>query len=106
MIKPRIGSSDHSPVVAAAIVIHGAMKTALDRYRIDTSVYPKSLDNLIQQPAGTTNWHGPYLDGIPVDPWGDKYIYEFPGKHNPNSYDLLSAGLDGKRGTEDDIGNW
>ena len=30
----------------------------------------------------------------------------FPGKHNANSYDLLSVGPDGKEGTDDDIGNW
>jgi len=106
-IIPEIGSpSERAPEVAASADIRGGIKTALDRYRIDTSIYPKSLDDLIQQPADTTNWHGPYLDGIPLDPWGDKYIYEFPGKHNRGSYDLMSLGPDGKRGTDDDIGNW
>ena len=41
-----------------------------------------------------------------MDPWGNPYIYYYPGKHNPDSYDLLSAGPDGKEGTDDDIGNW
>ena len=35
-----------------------------------------------------------------------KQIHHYPGKHNPNDYDLLSAGPDGKEGTDDDIGNW
>ncbi len=75
---------------------------------MDTGFFPKSINDLIQQPSSTTNWHGPYFDPpqIPIDPWGDKYIYEFPGKHNPDSYDLMSAGPDGKTGTDDDIGNW
>ena len=30
----------------------------------------------------------------------------FPGKHNPNGFDLFSVGPDGKAGTDDDIGNW
>jgi len=41
-----------------------------------------------------------------MDQWNNPYIYYFPGKHNPGAYDLLSAGPDGKEGTDDDIGNW
>ena len=43
---------------------------------------------------------------VPLDPWYNPYIYENPGKHNQNSYDLYSAGPDRKPGTDDDIGNW
>jgi general secretion pathway protein G len=104
---PRIHGNGYLRIVAAQADIHGGIKTALDHYRIDTSFYPKSLDDLIQQPSDITNWHGPYLSvKTPLDPWGDEYIYEFPGKHNPGSYDLMSVGPDGKRGTDDDIGNW
>jgi general secretion pathway protein G len=86
--------------------IMGGIKTALDRYQIDIGHYPSNFNDLIQQPSDTTNWSGPYLDGIPQDRWGHNYIYEFPGKHNPSSYDLMSLGPDGKKGTDDDIGNW
>ena len=44
--------------------------------------------------------------GRAKDPWGNDYIYEFPGKHNSSSFDLLSMGPDGRSGTEDDITNW
>ena len=76
---------------------------------MDNGYYPKGkngLGDLVQQPRDAQNWHGPYLDKLPNDPWGNDYIYECPGKHNPSSYDLLSVGPDGKAGTEDDIGNW
>ena len=86
--------------------IHAAIKTALDAFEVDNGIYPKNVQDLLQQPNGTTNWHGPYLDKLPVDPWGSKYIYEYPGKHNTNAYDLFSVGKDGKAGTGDDIGNW
>jgi general secretion pathway protein G len=43
---------------------------------------------------------------MPKDPWGSAYVYYFPGKHNPNAYDLFSVGPDFKEGTQDDIGNW
>ena len=29
-----------------------------------------------------------------------------PGKHNPKSYDIYSAGPDGNPDNADDIGNW
>ena len=29
-----------------------------------------------------------------------------PGKHNPNLYDLMSMGPDGRVGGDDDITNW
>jgi general secretion pathway protein G len=62
---------------------------------------------LVEKPREAKNWHGPYLDGkIPKDPWGNDYLYECPGTHNRDAYDLWSAGPDGVSGTEDDITNW
>src|ERR1019366_1384158 len=29
------------------------------------------------------------------DPWGNAYVYRFPGSHNPDSFDLYSLGEDG-----------
>ena len=107
-IVPRIGScrSDQARNTAACCDINGGIKSALDAYRVDTGNFPRTLQDLVQPPGGSTNWRGPYLDRMPVDPWGDAYLYEYPGKHNPNSYDLMSAGPDGKPGTKDDLGNW
>lgn len=82
------------------------IKTAIGTFDVDNGVYPKSLQDLVQAPSSARNWHGPYLEKLPVDPWGNHYIYYYPGKHHPNSFDLLSVGPDGKEGTDDDIGNW
>src|SRR5947209_3467727 len=46
------------------------------------------------------------MTSLQKDPWNNDYYYEQPGKHNPTTYDLYSAGPDKKPGTEDDIGNW
>ena len=83
-------------------------KATLDRYHDDTGHYPKNLQDLVQEPTNEANWHGPYFDPprTPLDPWCNPYVYEFPGKHKPESYDLSSLGPDGKAGTKDDIGNW
>ena len=82
--------------------------TALDAFKRDTGHYPtgtNGLLELVQRPPDTTNWHGPYLEFIPKDPWGHDYIYECPGKHNTNFFDLISLGPDGRLGTDDDIHN-
>ena len=76
------------------------------RVQIVVEDYPKSLGDLVAAPSNAKNWHGPYLDKIPSDPWGNNYNYYFPGKHNSTSYDLVSVGPDAKEGTDDDVGNW
>jgi general secretion pathway protein G len=107
LVIPRIaGNSERARLIAAQADINGGIKTALGNYEVDMGTYPRSLQDLLVQPGNATKWHGPYLDNMPVDPWGNPYAYIYPGKHNPNSYDLFSAGPDGKQGTEDDIGNW
>jgi general secretion pathway protein G len=106
-IKPRHSRTKSRPAPLADI--HGGIKSALDAFKVDNGTYPKGsngLVELVQQPAGATNWRGPYLEKLPIDWWGNKYIYESPGKHNPNGYDLFTTGPDGKAGTDDDIGNW
>ena len=94
--------------IAAHADINGGIKTALGAFEVDIGHYPQNLQDLVVQPgyARPGSWHGPYLDKVPLDPWGTPYVYYFPGKHNPNGYDLLSIGPDLKEGTADDIGNW
>jgi general secretion pathway protein G len=108
VVPKMMGRSEQARQTAARADISG-IKTALDAYEVDSGFYPKSrngLGDLVQQPSDAKNWRGPYLDKIPTDPWGNPYVYEFPGKHNPSSYDLYSVGPDGKAGGDDDVGNW
>ena len=104
------GTSDRGRIASTQTQI-SAFKTALDAYDVDIGHYPRGrsgLTELIVEPRDTPNWHGPYLqsDAIPQDPWGNDYIYECPGRHNPSSYDVMSMGSDGRSGTDDDICNW
>jgi general secretion pathway protein G len=39
---------------------------------------------------------------VPKDPWNNEYIYISPGRKNPESYDLYSAGPDRIADTGDD----
>ena len=107
LVIPRIvGVSDHSRVVAANADINGGIKSALGRYEVENGFFPKSLQDLLVQPGNAKDWRGPYLDKFPTDPWGNPYIYYYPGKHSQNSYDLLSTGPYGKEGTDDDVVSW
>jgi len=105
VIPKMVGRSEQARQAATHADL-SSIKTALDAFEVDNGYFPKSLQDLLQQPNNAKNWHGPYLDKVPQDPWGNPYLYYYPGKHNQNSYDLLSVGPDGKEGTEDDIGNW
>jgi general secretion pathway protein G len=84
----------------------------LDTYYMQNNDYPtteQGLRALITKPTSSPtpkNWNGPYIKKIPMDPWGREYKYKCPGDHNPDEYDLWSAGKDGQDNTDDDINNW
>lgn len=81
--------------------------------------YPTSdegLDSLVNRPKDMSEalWHGPFIwmggSVIHKDPWGNDYVYRYPGIHNTNRFDLYSLGPNGKMkseaGDNDAIGNW
>ena len=92
------------------VFVRDSFKTTLVRYKIDMGDYPSTAEGLaalLTAPSsGADHWHGPYVDKIPLDPWGEPYQYRYPGTHNKGSYDLFSKGPDKTEGTADDIGNW
>lgn len=79
-----------------------AFDKALDQYRIDTGHYPtteQGLAALFTQPANEASWRGPYLKkGVPVDPWGNAYVYKTPSANTNMDYDIIAYGKDGKAG--------
>jgi general secretion pathway protein G len=110
IVVPKFaGRTQQARITAAATELSG-LETALDAFEVDNGYYPKGADGLrllLEQPADTPNWRGPYLKkAIKSDPWGNPYVYECPGRKNPSGYDLLSMGPDGKTGGGDDITNW
>ena len=85
----------------------GLFKTPIENYHMDNFDYPPDLESLRNAPAGASRWAGPYLDNeVPVDSWGNPFMYAYPGRYRPESYDIWSVGPDGADSTEDDIGNW
>ncbi|HAK97239.1 MAG TPA: type II secretion system protein GspG [Planctomycetes bacterium] len=103
------GRSKQAKVTAAETEV-SRLETALDAFEIDVGRYPTSQEGLralYDQPGNAESWKGPYLKrGIPMDPWRNEYIYEYPGRYNQDGFDLHSPGPDGQDGTDDDIKNW
>jgi general secretion pathway protein G len=100
------GKEKKIPVAMTQINVFGQ---AIEMFKQQNGYYPGTeagLQTLVTKPEGATNWHSPYLDSIPLDPWGHAYIYERPGKHATNSYDIISMGPDGRLGGGDDINSW
>ena len=65
----------------------------------------QGLQALVSEPSGDPKprrWKQ-LMSEIPLDPWGNEYVYRNPGKINPESFDLFSLGPDGVE-SEDDVG--
>ena len=78
---------------------------AVEAYRMDNDLFPTTEQGLAALRAVPStdprprDWRGPYLRrGVPVDPWGRPYLYRSPGVINPDEYDLVSLGRDGREG--------
>jgi len=109
-----IGQVERARVSKAQSDIAG-LETALTMFKLDNSKYPgtdQGLQALVAQPSDPSIRHwkpGGYLKGgVKKDPWGNDYVYVFPGTHG-GEYDLYSLGADGQPGGEGDnadIGNW
>lgn len=102
-----------SQETVARIFVRDSLKSSLVQYRIHNGDYPSTaegLNALITRPSGRERWNGPYVEvsgsKIPLDPWGEEYVYRYPGTQNKTGYDLLSKGPDKTPDTADDIGNW
>jgi general secretion pathway protein G len=110
VVVPKFtGRSKQAKITAAQTEI-ASIEVALDAFEIDNGYYPEGTDalrQLVERPTEAANWRGPYLKrSVTADPWGNPYVYEYPGRQNAEGYDLSSWGPDGKDGGGDDITNW
>jgi len=88
-------------------------QSALALFKTDTGRFPttsQSLEALINDP-GLRGWkQGGYIEGgkVPLDPWGNPYLYLCPGVHGED-YEIESYGKDGEdggTGDDADIESW
>lgn len=110
IVTPKFASRSQQARITAARTQISQFEVALDAFAIDTGRYPTSsegLQALIDEPSNVEGWKEPYLKrDIPLDQWGNEYVYRYPGRENEGGYDLYSYGPDGKQGGDDDIVNW
>ena len=99
-----IGRPDEARVTVAQTDVR-SIAASLEMYRLDNRTYPataQGLEALVTRPVSPPtppNWSaGGYLAQVPVDPWGNPYVYRAPGEAGP--YDLISLGADGRPGGE------
>lgn len=112
IVAPRMLSRGDAARRTAARAQINSFMTALGAYKLDTGVFPtteQGLNALRVKPQGLNNWQGPYLpQEIPNDPWGNAYLYKFPGEHGDEP-DVVSLGADrqpGGDGNNADIESW
>ena len=114
IIAPNVLGRADEARVQKVFADFSAIETALRLYRLDNYAFPSSeqgLGALIDRPTLApvpANWRsGGYLESLPIDPWGNPYLYLSPGQQG--DYDIFSYGADGVRGGEGqnaDYGNW
>jgi general secretion pathway protein G len=111
VIPKFFGKVDTARRAATHALINSFM-TALGAYKLDTGTFPPTelgLQALRVKPESMAQWAGPYLpQDVPLDPWGNPYLYKYPGEHGDEP-DVISLGADGQPGGEGnnaDIVSW
>lgn len=73
------------------------LKDAINQYKLDTNIYPDYLEDLVIQPANVAGWTEPYIEAIPLDGWGNEFVY-FPPERGSRNFEIISYGADGEQG--------
>lgn len=111
IIMPRILSRPEQARRMKAKVDIRSIEAALGLFKTDTGRFPTTSEGLVAlvTDPGIKGYNSDaYLDKIPSDPWGNRYVYLCPGVKGKD-YDLESYGKDEEDGgTEDDadIESW
>jgi len=103
LVAPKIIGRTDEARRTKAVADMKAIEQALNLYRLDSSGYPttdQGLDALVHRPTKPPvprawNPNG-YLERMPVDPWGNAYLYLSDGAR----FTLKSYGADGVEGGE------
>jgi len=102
-----LGDFGEAPKIQKAETEMRTLGASLLQYKTLGGRYPteqQGLQALVTKPttAPIPRRHSP-INGIANDPWGNEYVYKFPGSKDPKIYELISMGADGVLGGDDDI---
>jgi len=102
IVAPRIVGRTDDARRTKAMADLASIGQALNLYRLDNGTYPtteQGLHALNERPTSAPvprTWRNEgYLDRVPIDPWGNPYVYVLA---TPQRYALQSLGSDGVEG--------
>lgn len=117
LVAPRLFNQVDKSKITVAETQARSLMTALETLRLDIGRYPtgeEGLSLLVSRPqdaVSSRQWMGPYMDeGVPVDPWGNPYVYAPAGidesgfQQKPFVYSLGGDNAPGGAGMNKDIG--
>ena len=109
-VLPMLGQANSSTAQTQI----SQLEQALETYRLRMGRYPgtdEGLEALVTPPADARLAarfpEGGFINNLPTDPWGNDFLYLYPGEHG--RFDVWTLGADGREGGEGedaDIGNW
>ena len=104
IVVPKFTSRSEQARTTSARTSASSIDNALDAFEVDNSRFPttdEGLNALVSNPGGLATWKGPYLKNLQKDPWGNDFVYRYPGQKNPSTPDVYSLGPDGREGNDD-----
>jgi general secretion pathway protein G len=76
------------------------LASKVEQYEADVGTLPESLQQLVEAPAGSPDWLGPYASDKELkDPWRKPIELRVPGADD-TPFQVVSLGADGKSGGE------
>jgi len=107
--KVVVDKVERARVMKAKVEI-SSLRDAVQLFFVDQAFYPDALRDLVTQPNDPRikNWPpSGYMPSIPLDPWGNRYMYIMPGVSQ--AFEIASFGADGMEGGDGfdaDIKSW
>ena len=105
MVAPNIIGEAGAARVKTAKAEMANISQALDMYKLDNFQYPSTsqgIEALVSKPSGSPepkNYKsGGYMKKLPVDPWGNGYLYFAKS----GKFEIISLGADSEEGGEED----
>jgi general secretion pathway protein G len=100
LVAPKIiGRTDEARRTKPQADIKG-IEEALHLFKLDNGFYPttdQGIQALVTRPSNARNYNPDgYLDKLPIDPWGNPYVYFSDGQ----DFIIKSYGADGQEGGE------
>jgi general secretion pathway protein G len=112
LVGPRLFRNVGKSKVTAAKAQISMLMSSLGQYKLEVGIFPSTEEGLLAlrvKPVSANRWDGPYIQkDIPLDPWGNPYLYKFPGEHGDEP-DIISYGADGREGGEgenEEVASW